>query len=362
MVRRFDNTGGFASFADYDVDGDDDLLVIGSGQSAVFNLQDSVFTRNFANTLASYNGSSRGVSWADFDNDGDLDLFVPNASTAAVSRMFINSGGGLFVQHVVPASDELSYGSAWGDFDNDGYQDLYISRFQRTNKLLHNEGGTLTELPESIFVNEDFSAFPYNETNSLGCAWADYNKDGFLDLYVAESNGYTSRLFQNGTNANNWISFLLKGTVSNANGIGAVIKIKVNGHWQYRTIQSTSGFAGENSIAAEFGLGTATLIDSVVVQWPSGIIQQLTGIQRNQFLDITEPYLCINNTWTGTAGSNWEDPGNWSCGTVPDSYSNVFIPAGAVVVINSNVTIRTLRLFPTAQLIINGNYTLTVLH
>lgn len=362
MVKKFDNAGGYASFADYDNDGDDDLIIIGNSQSAIFKLSDSTFTRNTA-TPFTFNGNVRGISWADFDNDGDLDLFIPNSNTTfgSYSRLYYNNGNGNFSSYILRTLDGSAMGSAWGDYDNDGYQDLFVSRFQKTNKLFSNANGTLKEMPESIFVNEDFTTFPNNEMNSMGCAWADYDNDGFLDLYVAQS-GYASRLYKNGINQNNWINLTLKGTVSNANAIGAMIKIKTGTKWQYRWIQSTSGFAGENSIAVEFGLGNASVIDSVIIRWPSGYFQELGSIPANQFLTITEPYSCLTNYWTGSFDNAWENAGNWSCAAVPEITSNVIIPSGSVVVLNSNVTINSLTLNTIANLTVSNGFTLTVLH
>jgi N-acetylneuraminic acid mutarotase len=71
--------------------------------------------------------------------------------------------------------------------------------------------------------------------------------------------------------------------------------------------------------------------------------------------------LVFTNYWTGAVNSAWENPANWSCGTVPDNYTDVYIPAGAVVTINSNNTIATLHLDPTASLTVNPPYTLTLL-
>ena len=71
--------------------------------------------------------------------------------------------------------------------------------------------------------------------------------------------------------------------------------------------------------------------------------------------------VSLTNTWTGSVSSAWENAGNWSCGVVPDSFTDVYIPAGAVVVLNSNVSIATLHLNPSASLTVNPPYVLTLL-
>jgi N-acetylneuraminic acid mutarotase len=71
--------------------------------------------------------------------------------------------------------------------------------------------------------------------------------------------------------------------------------------------------------------------------------------------------LKSTSVWTGAISTAWENPSNWSCGTVPDAYTDVYINSGAIVVVNSSVTIATLNLNPTASLTINVPFTFTLL-
>ena len=100
FARKFDNAAGYASFADYDNDGDDDLVVMGAGQTAVFNRQDSSFTRHQTSVLVLYSENCRGVSWADFDNDGDQDLFVPNSFDNVISSLYVEFRLGSFYKKI----------------------------------------------------------------------------------------------------------------------------------------------------------------------------------------------------------------------------------------------------------------------
>jgi uncharacterized delta-60 repeat protein len=69
----------------------------------------------------------------------------------------------------------------------------------------------------------------------------------------------------------------------------------------------------------------------------------------------------FSNTWTGSQSSAWENPANWSCGTLPDANTAVLVNTGTLT-INTNVTIRSLKIMPGATVNVNAGYTLTILH
>jgi hypothetical protein len=100
----------------------------------------------------------------------------------------------------------------------------------------------------------------------------------------------------------------------------------------------------------------------------------LSAVKRDfddELRDTLHPYIgadewmatpCILNTWTGILSNVWENPANWSCGTVPGPVTNVTIPAGAVVLVHSNATVYSLTVQPGASLTVGTGFTLTVLH
>jgi hypothetical protein len=67
------------------------------------------------------------------------------------------------------------------------------------------------------------------------------------------------------------------------------------------------------------------------------------------------------NKWTGSMNSSWEQPGNWSCGIIPDSNTDVVISSGSVT-LNSNVTIRSLKINPDVNFTVNPGFNLIILH
>jgi hypothetical protein len=141
--------------------------------------------------------------------------------------------------------------------------------------------------------------------SSSGVAWADYDRDGDLDLFVTSGEGQNNVLYRNNGNGNNWINIRCVGTVSNKSAIGAKIRLKattgLDPIWQMREISSQTGRNGQNSLNAHFGLGDASIIDSIRIEWPSGLIRSLTNVEPNQFLTITEG--CCGIYTTGITGN-----------------------------------------------------------
>jgi hypothetical protein len=135
---------------------------------------------------------------------------------------------------------------------------------------------------------------------SAGCAWGDYNNDGFLDLVVAntgpdldryeEHNNY---LYRNDGNTNRWLMLKLVGSASNRSAIGAKVRLMATiagkTFWQLREISGGSGYCSQNDMRAHFGLGNATNVDLVRIEWPSGTVQELRNVAMNQILTVTEP-------------------------------------------------------------------------
>jgi hypothetical protein len=131
-----------------------------------------------------------GVAVYDFDNDGWLDIFLVNgrrledtpATQQPVSHLFKNNRDGTFTD--VTARSGLGrygwgQGCCVGDYDNDGFDDLFVTYFGR-NVLYHNNGdGTFTDVSDKAGVTGSGKRW------STGCAFVDYDRDGKLDLFVA---------------------------------------------------------------------------------------------------------------------------------------------------------------------------------
>jgi hypothetical protein len=169
--------GSGVAWGDYDADGRLDLYLTNEqGENRLFHNEDGVFSDATCCELGTA-GSSVGAAWADFDKDGRLDLFVINAG-AESNVLYRNGGGGSFTR-LAPVDDPPanSWGAAWIDYDLDGWIDLYSSNEGQPNVLLRNDGA-------GGFEDRTAIAGLTSPGNSQMAAWADYNNDGWLDLYL----------------------------------------------------------------------------------------------------------------------------------------------------------------------------------
>ncbi|MBI4664396.1 MAG: VCBS repeat-containing protein, partial [Verrucomicrobia bacterium] len=144
--------------------------------------------------------------------------------------------------------------------------------------------GTFTRVETGSLVND--------AGHSVACGWADFDNNGFLDLFVGNLQGETNFLYRSNGNANHWLKFKVVGTTSNRSGIGAKVRVAANIRGavllQLREISAGSGHNG-GELIAHFGLGDARTADAVRVEWPSGKVQELTNVAADQFMTLTEP-------------------------------------------------------------------------
>src|SRR4030095_16147460 len=158
----------------------------GSARSQEARLDvDPTFTKITTGPVATDGGDSSGCAWGDYDNDGFLDLFVGN--NPSFNALYRNNGDGTFtkVTNAAPALDR-GYGCAWGDFNNDGILDLLVSN-QSANYLYRNDGGT--------FIKIAFAGA--SGALSWSSSWADFNLDGWLDVFIANGANNNDALLLN---------------------------------------------------------------------------------------------------------------------------------------------------------------------
>ncbi|MBI2419396.1 MAG: VCBS repeat-containing protein [Ignavibacteriales bacterium] len=288
-------------WVDYNADGFPDLFVAnenGEHENLYTNNGNGTFTTASIPSLTNNSGNSASSNWEDVDNDGDLDVFIANYENQK-NYLLLNNGANVFTKSTA-FNNEISnsFCSTFGDIDNDGDLDLFVTNaFTGTEKTvnflyINNGNGTFGRDTAEI-VSKDLGW-------TYGAAFGDYDGDGDLDLFAArcfQANENNS-LYKNLGNSNHWLQISLQGIKSNKSGIGAIVKVKavINGAsvWQQRRVTGQNGYCSQN-LRLHFGLAAATLIDSLVILWPSGIMQSLTALHADTLLAIKE-----DTTLTGT--------------------------------------------------------------
>lgn len=286
-------------WADYDNDGDLDIYVFdyqtGSGGPGVNSLYDNngdgTFTKNTtAGEVVTDAQSTRTANWVDANNDGFFDLYVVNQGSA--NKLYLNQGNGTFSTLVTPGSDGTSWGSNWGDFDNDGDEDLFVIGMWGDDSALYTNDGTgvLTNV-SSQYSN----VLPLETSGSMSntVMFTDYNNDGWLDIHVVQPNTIADRLYHNnGEECISWFKVKCTGVESNWSAIGTKVRAlaTINGQevWQLRQVSAQTSKSGQNPMWPHFGFGDAAIIDSLVVEWPSGAVCSYSDVAVNQFVEIVE--------------------------------------------------------------------------
>ena len=295
---------------DYNDDGWPDLLIANDTQpnKLYLNNRNGTFTETgvTAGIAFSEDGIARagmGVDAADYDRSGRPSIIISNFSNQMMS-LYHNEGNGLFVDEA-PRSEvgrasllTLGFACFFFDYDLDGWPDIFVANghieseieriqkritFRQPPHLFRNVGGgKFKEVTAS--VGAAFSA----PRVARGAAYADIDNDGDLDLLVT-SNGGPAVLFRNdGGNRNHSLRMKLRGTTSNRDGIGAVVRIEYGGEKQWQMLRSGSSYLSQSELVLTFGLGQKSTVGSIRIEWPSGKIDQLANVAADQTITFEE--------------------------------------------------------------------------
>jgi hypothetical protein len=221
------------------------------------------------------------------------------------NTLFRNRGGGNFDEVSDRAGVETfwPWGVAVGDFDNDGYEDIYLpsgmgySFFYWPSALLMNKGdGTFTDRADAegiepprggIFQDKPIGGQPAPRSSRCA-ATADFDGDGRLEIVVNNFND-VPYYYKNQFPRRNYIAFRLRGTRSNRDAIGALVKLYAGKEVMVRQVQGAGGYLSQSSKTVHFGLGSRPRVDRVEIRWPSGRQQTIQNPALNRRHDVVEP-------------------------------------------------------------------------
>jgi len=305
-----------------DVNGDHypELLFAADFGSSVFfkNNGDGTFTNwsSQSNTTQEENGM--GSTIGDYDNDGLVDWYVTSIYFPSIGwtgdKLYINQGGLAFDETSV-AAGVFDGGYGWGtasvDFNHDGWQDLVETNGggcpgsfcnEQSYLWMNDKDGTFTEMAVASGLNHTLQG--------RALMTFDLENDGDQDVAIC-SNNAAFRFYRNDLAAGadtHWLRVFLDtyGDPTLApHGIGATVSIDIGGSKQYRWIESATNFLSTSELSAHFGLGTATSVDVLRVDWPDGSFNELTDVAADQSIPVV----------SGSTPTVWTDLGQGKAGS-----------------------------------------------
>ena len=200
----------------------------------------------------------------------------------------------------------LAFGVFFFDYDLDGYLDILAANGHIEEEIERVQPKVKFKQPPLLFRNLGQKKFE-NASGAVGAqfarpivargaVYADYDHDGDLDVLLTENHGPAYLYRNDGGNKNNFICIRTKGTKSNRDGIGAVVRVESAGGKQWSTVRSGSSYCSQSDLALTFGLGKDPTVSAIEIEWPSGQKERIANVAVNQFLVIEEGKGIVSQT------------------------------------------------------------------
>ncbi len=274
---------------------------IESGAAKTLSFSDVSYTNGTQNVSKGY-----GTEFVDFDNDGKLDLYATGA-VGAPTKIYKNLGGGQFIDvDTITGNALLSNtgsdlnGAKAIDYDNDGDLDLFFhdNTSNTSNvRLYRNDSIPNAANPADRWkFTEVTTAQGITDTGrgAYDGTWGDIDLDGDLDLINPTNNGSSERVYINdaSTNGNHWLFVKLHGPGWNTTGVGSSLYATLNAGTPNevtlrREANTNAGTFNQSDLPVHFGLGAASLVDTLLIRWPDGTAQVLNNLLADQYMSAT---------------------------------------------------------------------------
>ena len=201
-----------------------------------------------------------------------------------------------------PSRVPLKFGIFFFDYDLDGRQDLLTCNGHLEPDINKVQASQTYEQPALLFWNTgskptfvrvtEKEAGPdlFKHMVGRGCAFADIDGDGYLDVVLVANGGKARLLRNNGGTGNNWIRLNLEGDgeCSNRSAIGARVTVEAGGMIQRQQVQSARGYLSQSEQRLTFGIGDTQKVNDVEVRWPSGTVDRFSNPPLQQTLIVRE--------------------------------------------------------------------------
>jgi hypothetical protein len=268
------------------------------------NLHHGLFEEKaqFLGCAVNVNGSpqaSMGVALGDYDRNGYLDLYVTHFHNEW-NTLYQNLGPGGFhdvtaqARLAVPTMEKLGFGAVMADFDQNGFPELFVANGHIDDVT---SKGIEFEMNPQIFafngkVWDDISPlagdFFLRKTIGRGVATCDYDDDGDLDLTVVLQNAKTV-LLRNDSARGHWLKLKFQGITSNRHGIGTRVTVRCGSTTWMQELAGGTSYCSSHQPILIFGLGHDAEPCSLDIRWPGGIVQSIRHVTVDQALTIREP-------------------------------------------------------------------------
>jgi enediyne biosynthesis protein E4 len=243
-----------------------------------------------------------GVDVADFENSGAAGVAITNFDNEMIG---LYRGTGKGFEDIAARSgvgiasrNSLGFGCAFLDVNLDGWLDFAVANGHIDETVRNIRGNVGYAQPPQLFLNNGRGGFHDIAANAgggfvqpkvgRGLAFADFDRDGDLDLLLTTNNG-PAYLYRNDQLAGNRsIRFRLVGTKSNRDAIGASVYVFANGITQSRMVKGGSSYLSQSELPVTFGLEKRDRIDRVVIDWPSGRTEEYKSLAAGRCYECTE--------------------------------------------------------------------------
>ena len=308
----FDSTSKALGVAliDHDQDGWPDIFVANDTQpNKLYRNQRNGTFKDIAlqsGLALSSDGKARagmGVDVGDFDNSGSPGLAITNFEGEMIG-LYRRSASSTYHDVATeagvgaPSRNLLGFGCLFADLDLDGRLDLVTVNGHIDDTVRNIRGNVGYAQRPQLFMNQGNGRFR-DVSAAVGTGFAqarvgrglavgDFDRDGDVDILMTTNNGPAVLLRNDQTGGNRSVRFRLRGTASNRDAIGAVVRIVHDGITQVRMVRSGSSYLSQSELPVTFGVGRRDRIDRVVVTWPTGRTEDVKGLAAGRSYDWIE--------------------------------------------------------------------------